>query len=193
MSAISAGFADPVMDAQAIFRAVLTAMAEPGRILRPAPLPPAAAPLNAVTTAILLTLADLDTPVWLDAAADAAAAHLRFHCGCPVVAAPEAAAFAVITEPAAMPAFEAFALGSDEAPETAATLIIEVAGLADGGGLMLSGPGIDGSRSLHADGLPARFLAERRVVQALFPRGLDVLLTSGDALIGLSRTTRIEG
>lgn len=191
MSEIAAGFADPVFDAQAIFRAVLVAMAHPGRILCPSPLPPAAVPLNQVTTAVLLALVDNDTPVWLDAPARDAAVHLKFHCGCPIVSTPDRAAFAVITAADAMPPLDAFALGSDEAPETAATLIIEIATLTEGAGLILSGPGIDGSRHVAADILPVNLIEQRRASRDLFPRGVDLLLTSGTALAGLPRSTRI--
>jgi alpha-D-ribose 1-methylphosphonate 5-triphosphate synthase subunit PhnH len=193
MSDIAAGFSDPVLAAQAVFRAVLTAMAHPGRLVKPAPLPPAAPGLDAVTTAILLTLADLDTPVWLDAGASPAAEHLRFHCGCRIVRDPGAATFGVITDAAAAPPLTAFALGSDEAPETAATLIITVAGLAADGALTLSGPGIDGTCPIGIAGLNEGFRSARAALTALFPRGLDLLLTDGTRLIGLPRTTRIEG
>jgi len=65
-SAIQPAFRDPARQSQAVFRTVMEAMARPGRIL---PLaggfsPPA--PLSATAAAILLTLADFETAVWLD-------------------------------------------------------------------------------------------------------------------------------
>ena len=63
MNTLTPGFADPVLDAQAAFRAVLEAMSRPGRVVvagsalrPPAPLCPAAA-------AVLLALADADIPL----------------------------------------------------------------------------------------------------------------------------------
>ena len=67
----------------------------------PAPLAPAAA-------ATLLTLVDFETPLWLDpaAATPAVLAWTRFHCGAPVVDAPEPARFAVVTDPDALLPFD---------------------------------------------------------------------------------------
>src|SRR5581483_9942590 len=96
------GFADAPRDAQRVFRLVLDAMARPGRVVEiglaqaPEGLSPAAA-------ALLLTLADSDTPVWLDAASAGAASWLRFHCGCPLTAEPAAARFAYCRDPARLP------------------------------------------------------------------------------------------
>ena len=62
------GFADPVADAQSCFRAVLDATSRPGTVkaagtgLRPP------VPLDPATAAVLLTLADADTPLGLDEA-----------------------------------------------------------------------------------------------------------------------------
>ncbi len=63
------GFADPVGQAQASFRAVLEAMARPGTLVPAGQglVPPA--PLDPATGAVLLTLVDHDTLLWLDAAA----------------------------------------------------------------------------------------------------------------------------
>jgi len=96
----------------------------------------------------------------------------------------------------ALPPLDAFDLGSDEYPDRSATLVVEVAGLAAGksGGtaLTLSGPGIAGSAALTVDRLPDGFQAQRTALAPLFPRGLDVVLTCGDRLAALPRTTRAE-
>ena len=78
---LSPGFADPVADAQSCFRAVLDAMARPGQVhavngvSAPAPLCDAAA-------AVLLTLADHETPLWLDPVAHAGRRLDRFPYRC---------------------------------------------------------------------------------------------------------------
>jgi alpha-D-ribose 1-methylphosphonate 5-triphosphate synthase subunit PhnH len=187
------GFADPVRDAQACFRAVLDALAHPGRIVAlPAMLagvPPA--PLGVAAASIALTLCDIDTPIWLDRPSAAATGYLIFHCGAPFASEPADARFAFIADASALPPLDAFALGSDEFPERSATLVIEVAGLTDASGAVLRGPGIQDETRLGVAGLPARFWAERAALAELFPRGLDVLFVSGDRIAGLPRTTSV--
>ena len=63
-------FRDPVRQSQSVFRLVMEAMASPGRIvaLPPGLAPPA--PLIGPAAALLLTLCDYETPVWLDDALD---------------------------------------------------------------------------------------------------------------------------
>ncbi|HML09248.1 MAG TPA: phosphonate C-P lyase system protein PhnH [Stellaceae bacterium] len=189
--ALEPGFGDPVHDAQASFRAVLDAMANPGRIVTMPVALPCSLPLGAAAAAIALSLCDGDTPVWLDTASAAASSYLIFHCGAPLAAMPGEASFAFLTDPAAMPPLDSFALGTDEYPERSATLVIEVPRLADAGGLRLRGPGIKGEARLEIAGLPARFWVERAALAELFPRGLDILFVCGDALVAVPRSTQI--
>src|SRR6185437_12731453 len=97
---LTAGFAEPVMDAQRSFRAVLDAMARPGTIRRVGGVIPPA-PLDAATAAVLLTLADNETPIWLDQAAARCRDWLAFHCAA-VFTEPGAATFAVALSGAAL-------------------------------------------------------------------------------------------
>ena len=78
---------------------------------------------------MLLTLVDADTPVWLDAGADAAA-WLAFHAGCPLVVSPGDAAFVLAC--GAPPLLGSLALGTDEEPHRSATLVLQVAALEAG-------------------------------------------------------------
>lgn len=192
MSALAPGLSDPVHDAQEVFRAALEALARPGRVHRLSEQLPAAPGLGQAATALLLTLADFETPLWLDDSAAAASDYLRFHCGSPL-SGPGEAAFAVVGEAARVPALLRLALGSDDYPDRSTTLIIEVGGLAQAGPLRLSGPGIEAIHPLAVEGLPAAFWTEREALRELFPRGIDCLLTCGPLLCGLSRTTRVEG
>jgi alpha-D-ribose 1-methylphosphonate 5-triphosphate synthase subunit PhnH len=187
MSTLTPGFADPVLDAQACFRALLDAMSRPGRVQRagaglvpPAPLMPAAA-------AVLLALADATTPIAQDAGTDAEA-WLRFHCGAPFVP-PADAAFVLAA--GAPPGLATLNAGTEEEPERGATIIIQVPVLEEGRGWRLTGPGIEHEHRLHAEGMPAGFIAEWAANRALFPRGVDVVLCAGDRLAALPRTVAI--
>jgi alpha-D-ribose 1-methylphosphonate 5-triphosphate synthase subunit PhnH len=114
MSVLSAlpGFSSPVDDAQAVFRAVLTALSRPGlpvSITLP-PFPHPAGEFSSGMLALALALADQDTPLWLDAAADTPELrrHLRFHCAASFTAEPEGASFAFISRPESMPRLREF-------------------------------------------------------------------------------------
>jgi alpha-D-ribose 1-methylphosphonate 5-triphosphate synthase subunit PhnH len=189
MNALSPGFADPVLDAQACFRAVLEAMSRPGGVVvvGSALRPPA--PLSRAAAAVLLALADADTPLWSDAGADAEA-WLRFHCGAPFVAAPGDAAFILASGPP--PALDALAAGTEEQPQRGATLVVQVAALEPGAGWRLTGPGIEHEHRLSVTGAPHGFLAAWAANRRHFPRGVDVVLCAGDRLAALPRTVAIQ-
>ena len=84
---------------------------------------------------------------------------LRFHCGAPIVEAPSQAAFALAADATSLPPLDSFALGSPEYPDRSTTLLIQVRGLGEGRAVRLTGPGIEGSRRLAADGLAPDFWA----------------------------------
>lgn len=190
MSALasSAAFAS-----QAAFRALMDAFARPGEIrtLRggnaPAPLAPASA-------ALVRSLADYETPVWLDealAGVPAVADWIRFHTGAPLVNEPGEAVFALIADPLALPDFARFALGSEEYPDRSATLIVQIERFA-GRTFSLDGPGIKGTRALAAEPLPEDFADRLRGNRELFPRGIDLVLVAGDQIAALPRSTRVS-
>jgi len=186
------GFADAVHDAQGTFRRVLDAMAHPGRIVTvPGPLA-APAGVDPATASLLLTLCDGETPVWLDAAAASIADWLAFRTSAPATTTTASAAFAVVLQPQAMPALDAFDWGTDEVPEASTTLIIQVASLADDTGWTLRGPGIAAQARLAVAGLSQNWFTDRRAMQAAFPRGVDVLFTCGQRVAALPRTTIME-
>jgi alpha-D-ribose 1-methylphosphonate 5-triphosphate synthase subunit PhnH len=193
MRGLAPGFADPVRDAQATFRALLDAMARPGTIVVPRAPPAPPPPLPPAMAAVALALLDADTPLWLDAEADGgeAAAWLRFHCGCRLTPQPDEAAFVFVTYADRMPPHARLRAGTDEYPDTAATLVVSVGALGSGEALVLSGPGIDGTATLRVGGLPAGFVAERSANHRLFPRGVDAILVAGERLAALPRSTAL--
>ena len=191
LAELAPGFSDPVHDAQTTFRAVLDALAHPGRTVeRPAAVAASAPePLGDAAAAIALTLCDMDTRIWLDSGLARCADYLCFHCGALLATAPRDAHFAFVSDPSALPALDAFALGSDEYPDRSTTLVVEVAGLRAGKGRTLSGPGIAGNARLAVAGLPDGFWRERETLAILLPRGLDVIFTCGPRLAVVPRTT----
>ena len=83
---LSGGFADPATQSANAFRSVMEAMARPGTIQDiEGAAPPA--PLSPAMGAVLLTLCDTETPVYLagDMDCEAARAWLAFHTGAPFV------------------------------------------------------------------------------------------------------------
>jgi alpha-D-ribose 1-methylphosphonate 5-triphosphate synthase subunit PhnH len=191
---IAAGFTDPVFQSQAAFRAVLAALSEPGTMqsVSGAILPPDG--LCAATATALLTLADYETPIFLPQQLrdGPAGAWLRFHCGAAILDAPTGAVFAVIDGASATPPLAAFDPGYDQFPDRSATVLVQCAALTGGGIVTLSGPGIAGSRNIAPQGLRPGFWAEVAANAEIYPLGVDLILSCGDALIGLPRTTRIE-
>jgi alpha-D-ribose 1-methylphosphonate 5-triphosphate synthase subunit PhnH len=188
------GFADPVLDAQAVFRAVMTALARPGTVGQlPAGLAPPS-PLTGELAAVALALFDHETPLWIDAplaAAPEVAAFLRFHTGAQIVENPAEAAFALVVEPAALPPLAAFAHGTDEYPDRSTTLVLAVTELRDDCGLVLAGPGIKDRARLALDPLPGDFAGQLSRNRAVFPRGVDCVFVAAGKVAALPRSTRL--
>lgn len=185
MNTLTGGFETPAVQSAHAFRALLEAMARPGRIETVAGATPPA-PLSIAAGIAVLTLADATTPLHLAGAADCTEVRdwITFHTGAPLVAAADAA-FALGTWEALHP-IDRFAIGLPAYPDRSATLIVERAVL-QAEGARLTGPGIAQEAFLS---LPetAAFQANRQ----LFPLGFDVIFTCGDRLAALPRTTRVE-
>ena len=196
ISSLAPAFAEPVLEAQSSFRAVMRAMSRPGlvQVLHHDLSPPA--PLSGGAAALALTLFDYETPVWLDrslARADDVSHWLRFHTGAPMTSDPQQAAFALIADAAKAPEFTSFAPGTPDYPDRGATLILQVDSLSEGHSMVLKGPGIDGMQTMAAGSLPDDFIGRMTENRALFPRGVDVLLLTDHAVAAIPRSTRIEG
>jgi alpha-D-ribose 1-methylphosphonate 5-triphosphate synthase subunit PhnH len=189
---LAPAFDDPALASQKVFRTVMEAIARPGL---PRPLesklaaPP---PLRATAAAVALTLLDYETLFWLDqglAAAGEVAAWLKFHTGAPQTADSAQAAFAFVS--GALPAFAVFSPGSLEYPDRSTTLVVQVEGFDRGGELLLTGPGIAGTRRFSAQPLPADFRARLIANRETFPRGVDLILVSETAVAALPRSVRV--
>jgi alpha-D-ribose 1-methylphosphonate 5-triphosphate synthase subunit PhnH len=188
---ISAAFQAPGDGCQITFRAALEALSRPGRtqtVMAPAETP---AGTSAAAYALLLSLTDHHTPVWLAEPQGPLARALRFHTGCPITADPATASFALL-HPGTGPALTDFPVGNDRSPERSATLILDVERLDQGPPRQLRGPGIAATETLCCAAVDERFLSAWRANQARFPAGVDVFLTAERSVVGLPRTTVID-
>lgn len=182
---LSGGFAAPATDAAHAFRAVMEAMARPGsRQPITGAQPPA--PISTAAGAVLLTLCDTDTPLYLAGAADCEALRgwIAFHTGAPLVG-PGDCAFALGTWDALLP-LSAYPVGTSEYPDRSATLIVDHPDWL-GPEATLRGPGIRDAATLPLPDLTA-FQAN----SAMFPLGLDFIFTCGDQIAALPRSTRVS-
>lgn len=192
------GFGEPVADAQRVFRATLEALARPLSAqevtveLRPPQ------PLSPMMAALVLTLCDAQTPVWLDPelrSESAVESWIRFHTGAPLVDDVATAMFCVVTAGSALPPLAELAQGTDEEPHLSATVIIDAANAEPVLTLQASGPGIKGTTRWDGAGLdPSRsreFLASWSENHRSFPRGVDLIFAGPDTVRGLPRTTEL--
>jgi alpha-D-ribose 1-methylphosphonate 5-triphosphate synthase subunit PhnH len=192
--------------AQAVFRATLDALARPGTVKR---LPAAAGePLAGRVPAVLLpllALADLSTPACVVSDEEGAWDEIvRVGTSAPRTPLSDARLVAAL-RPLAIDELAGLRTGTAIAPEDGALACLAVAGIAivdgadgiasasDGTRLLLSGPGVPGTRAIIVTGLPAGFAAARRRLVAGFPAGADLLLIAPDgAVTGLPRTTVVS-
>ncbi|HER25883.1 MAG TPA: phosphonate C-P lyase system protein PhnH [Rhodospirillales bacterium] len=187
-------FKDKVPNATDTYRTVLDAMSRPARV-RPLPVITGTPDgLRAGSVAVLLTLADTDTPVWLAPECDTAIAreYLRFHVGCPITGTPSQAAFAVMTTRSDSTALEAMPLGTAEYPDRSATIIVESDDLIGNTGPRFTGPGIEHYRRFEIAETPDDLWPRIADNSLLFPRGLDWIFVSSTHIAALPRSTKVE-
>ena len=194
MSAVA--FADPAVESQAAFRAILRAIASPGAIescgqglAPPSPLSPAAA-------AAILTLADFETPLWIApslAAGGEAVAYLKFHTGAPLAASPDEAAFALIDLERDSLDLMSFAQGAPDYPDRSTTVVAQTRSLSRRSGIRITGPGVRGTADIEFGPTPSDFRAQWEANHSRFPLGVDLILAHGSELAVLPRSVRITG
>lgn len=191
---LDGGFADPVLQSQTAFRAVMDALANPGTAQKLVTPHSMRSSIPVQLASIVLTLADHDTSIWLDDILRADAGVLEFvnfHTGAPVVREPGRAVFAFATSAAHLPRFDQFNLGTQEYPDRSTTIVLAVSALEGGAELIIRGPGIKDHDHISPLGLPEDFVAQWAANRELFPRGIDLLLVAPDEVMGLPRSTRI--
>lgn len=191
---LEGGFPDAVTHAQQVFRSVMDAMARPGTVgtVEVAVAPPA--PLGIAAGALLLTLCDHDTSIWVTPGLSKSTlpGWIGFHTGASLTSDKSEAKFAFVEVGAPVPSLTQFASGTQEYPDRSTTLVVEVPALEGGKPLELTGPGIRDTATIAPKGLPETFLRQWSDNRGIFPRGVDVILTSGRRFVALPRTTKIR-
>lgn len=180
---------DPVHDTREVFQSVMNAMGRPGTV-HDVPTAPA-------DHAVLATLVDHE--VTLDSRderiCDALAAEGR------LTEAPLADADIVHVVPDVDVDLRDAKHGTRKEPSAGATVVYRVRCLSvsdesfrtapDKSMVELSGPGVDGTRSITIAGLSTTELETIQEVQADYPRGIDVIVTSDSCVAALPRSVEL--
>lgn len=192
---LARGFDNPPVDGAVLFRALLGALARPGRIATPERLPAAPAGLTDTAYAAALTLCDADTTLWLHpgCASTETVQALRFHSGAPVVDGAETADFAIAPLTVCAALVPRLKRGSPEYPDRSTTLIALCKTLGAGTGERLSGPGIEDEAHLDIGADGEAFWPALASANARFPLGVDVFLAAPGRIAAVPRSTRIGG
>ena len=187
------GFSDAAVQSAHAFRAIMQAMARPGRVMEIGADVEAPSPLLSSAAAIALTLCDFQTPVWLspELSNERVAHYLRFHSGAPLAADPGSAQFVFATASSLVSKLELLRQGTHDYPDRSATLVVQIAGF---GRVMveLAGPGLRGSQNFGVDGLDAAFWESMVENHARFPTGIDVIFAAPGQMAALPRSTAIR-
>jgi len=174
---------DPVHGTRESFRALLDAMSRPGTV--------EAAPEPA-DYAVVATLVDHEVGCWTDdeALRSALASQGRLD------AVDQSEAAVVHARDHEHVAVEDCRRGSLVEPSDGATVVYRVDDIAEGADpdlptVELTGPGVDGSARLSV-ALPAAELDAITETQADYPRGVDAVFASSDAVAAIPRSVTLE-
>lgn len=175
---------------QRIFRLLLTAFSEPGRLVQLPDEP-------GVPTYLLpvLALANSQLPIAVVDRDGSGARLVTGFTGTPT-APPTEARLVAVAQPVEPALLQRLPIGTAESPELAALVVLAARSIgAEGVGpltLRLRGPGVPDERKLTVDGIPRRafeVIAERNRDA---PRGLDVLLVADGEVLAVPRTCSLS-
>lgn len=204
-----AGFRDPVTDSQTSFRALMSAMAEPGLwqslVLTAEPVPDEPAGL------LSLALVLLDSEVsFYSKEFSLTNEAIRFYSGARIESAAKADFVFLSAESLRLKEQDdqllsflgSLKMGEELAPEQSATLVIGLDHAATPLNLRaskqfaiaLEGPGIDtaAERQISSLGLSSVFWNWRRQQQCVYPLGIDLVFVHDAKVLALPRSTRLK-
>ncbi len=182
------------LEQHAVFRALLEALARPGRIFC---LPASALPSLSALERVAAALFDHRVGFALlgEAEADLASRIARETGARPVPA--EAANFLLVPSGDSRQEVLKARCGRPEYPDEGATILYGVTALAENGvppGPLLSGPGIRESARPGVAGLSVKEWDNLRLLNQEYPLGVDAfLVTLAGEVMGIPRSTRIQG
>lgn len=181
------------VEAARFFRTVLSAFATPATPHDVGNLPDVPAPLFGSSAAIILALADYQTPVWLSPRfnAETVRKFIRFHTGAPITQDAKAAVFAVLDQAELLEHIDLFSIGAEEYPDRSATLVVQVGEVEGLSQVEASGPGLKQAAAFGVAGASPVFWQRLQMNATLFPLGLDFIFAAPAAIASLPRSTRL--
>lgn len=175
---------------QKVFKAVMQAMANPGRIVEIGKL--AEKPM---LFRICETLLDQEIrfAVIGRGVEKGMIEDIYVLTGCHCVSM-ETADFVVVTGGSSDGSLKKISVGVLDRPEKGATVLYPVDGFNKAGdvGLKLSGPGINGESMVEIRGVEAEDMAIAAQLNGGFPLGIDLLLFDASSVLAVPRSTKIE-
>ncbi len=178
---------------QAVFRALLDAMARPGKVN---PLPAQASGAGAAPgiLAVMTCLVDHQAAYWISPAlGEEVERALSYRTTARRVQAADAG-FVAVDGPGAVHAVSRASVGTIEYPDEGATVIISCDSLTRGPvRLTLYGPGVCGAGTLRVAGVPVEAFRTVSRRNRDFPLGIDLILVAADnSAACIPRSNRIE-
>jgi len=178
---------DTVLESQRVFRRLLDATARPGVLFA---LPQTG---GEPETAVLRALLDHEVSFGVVGGSEEEAYRIRLSTGASPVS-PGEADFVLVRGGDSKGEVAKMRRGTLEEPHLGATAIYAVERLSVRGSvtLVLSGPGVSGTRTLGAEGLASSELVHLRESRADYPMGVDVYLVDRAGLVAaLPRSTEV--
>lgn len=176
-----------------IFRSVLAAMSHPGCVIEfkfqtfTTP-----AGLSSEMAALLLTLCDFQTPIWMKSKTPDIEKFLKFYTGAPITRKKPEAAFAVVESADFYSPLSDFAQGTHEYPDRSTTLLFQVDHFTDIGNIELTGPGIATKTTFGAGNLAPTLWVDAIANHLNYPLGVDLIFVANNKLAAIPRSTRVK-
>ncbi|WP_420548153.1 phosphonate C-P lyase system protein PhnH [Curvivirga sp.] len=188
------GLQDPVHSSAEVFRVLAKVMSEPGTVEELTEICGHPDELLKAASAAILTLADMDTSLYLSSELDSPISRgfLTLHTGVKIVDSANQADFVIATQDTDISQYQDLPVGDPQYPDQSATLIIQVSNIRGSKKVTLNGPGIENIKQVQMPDLPDSFFSWRDMKNSLYPCGIDIIFASNTELMAIPRTTKLE-